>query len=163
MNYFVLIIAQGLSKIDTMNFDPNKFDKSTFNNDGYVKRIEKPWGYELHFVRENMPYFGKLMHINKGHRQSMQIHDAKQETYLVTSGRAKVLWENNKGGLIETELEPNKGFTTLLGQRHRLCSITDCDILEFSTPEKGTTWRLEDDYKRPDETPDQRKKERGEV
>ncbi|MBP9814846.1 MAG: cupin [Candidatus Levybacteria bacterium] len=144
------------------NLNIPQFDKSKFNNDGYVKRVEKPWGYELHFVKEEMPYMGKLMHINAGCRQSMQLHDAKQETYLVTSGRAKVLWENNKGEIIETELEQNVGFTTLLGQRHRLCGITDCDILEFSTPEMGTTWRLEDDYARPDETPEQRKKERGE-
>lgn len=137
-------------------------DKSKFTNDGYVKRVEKPWGYELHYVQEDKPYMGKLMHINAGCRQSMQLHDAKQETYLLSKGRAKVIWENNKGELIETELEEGKGFTTLLGQRHRLCGITDCDIIEFSTPEKGTTWRLEDDYSRPDETPEQRKKERGE-
>ncbi|MGA2968165.1 MAG: hypothetical protein ABSD69_03295, partial [Candidatus Levyibacteriota bacterium] len=61
-----------------------------------------------------------------------------------------------------TILTPGKGYTTLIGQRHRLCGITDCDIIEFSTPEKGTTLRLEDDYKRPDETPEQRKIERGE-
>ncbi len=142
--------------------DLNNIDKSKFTNEGYVKRVEKPWGYELHFVEEDKPYMGKLMHINAGRRQSLQIHDAKQETYLLASGRAKVLWENNKGELIETEFEMGKGYTTLLGQKHRLCGITDCDILEFSTPEAGTTLRLEDDYKRPDETPDQRKLERGE-
>ena len=146
-----------------MNFDSKQFDKSSFANDGYVKRVEKPWGYELHFVQEDLPYMGKLMHINANCRQSMQIHDAKQETYLVTLGQAKVIWENNKGELIETELEKGKGYRTLIGQRHRLCGITDCDIIEFSTPEMGTTWRLEDDYKRPDETPQQRKKERGEA
>ena len=146
-----------------MKFDPKKFDKSSFTNSPYVKRVEKPWGHELHFVQENMPYMGKLMHINANCRQSMQIHDAKQETYLVISGHAKVIWENNKGELIETELEKGKGYRTLVGQRHRLCGITDCDIIEFSTPEMGTTWRLEDDYRRPDETPQQRKKERGEI
>lgn len=143
-------------------YDPSKFDKSTFDNNGYVKRVEKPWGYELHFVPEGMPYMGKIMHIDEGHRQSMQVHDVKQETYLILKGKGKVIWENNQGELIETELEPNVGFTTRTGQRHRLCSITDCDILEFSMPEGGTTWRLEDDYDRPDETDTQRKKERGE-
>jgi hypothetical protein len=38
--------------------------------------------------------------------------------------------------------------------------ITDCDILEVSTPEIGTTFRLEDDFKRPDETEELRKEER---
>ena len=46
------------------------------------------------------------------------------------------------------------------GKDIRLVGITECDVLEVSTPEIGTTYRLEDDYKRPDETEDQRKKER---
>lgn len=143
--------------------DFSKFDKSKFTNTSYSKKIQKPWGYELHFVQENMPYMGKLMHINQGHRQSMQIHDQKQETYLLILGHAKVIWEDNKGELIETELEIRKGYTTLVGQRHRLCGITDCDIVEFSTPEIGTTYRLEDDYLRGDETEDVRIKERNKM
>ena len=79
------------------------------------------------------------------------------------NGSAKVIWENSDGNLIETELESGKGYTCALGQKHRLMGITDCDIIEVSTPELGTTLRLEDDYKRPDETPEQRKKERGEL
>ncbi len=138
------------------------FDPSGFSNDSYVKRVEKPWGYELHFVREGLPYMTKLEHINKGHRQSMQIHDTKEETFILIKGRGGVIWENNKGELITTEFEPFKGYTIPIGQKHRLISITDCDIIEGSTPEAGTTWRLEDDYARPDETPSQRKKERGE-
>jgi mannose-6-phosphate isomerase-like protein (cupin superfamily) len=142
--------------------DLSKIDKTKFTTDGYVKRVEKPWGYELHFVQEDKPYMGKILHINANCRLSMQVHDQKQETYLLNSGEAKIIWENNKGELVETILTPGKGYTTLIGQRHRLCGITDCDIIEFSTPEKGTTLRLEDDYKRPDETPEQRKIERGE-
>ena len=72
-------------------------------------------------------------------------------------GRAKVLWDNDKGELVETEFEYGKGYTTQVGQRHRLIGITDCDIIEVSTPEQGTTYRLEDDYKRPDETEEVRK------
>lgn len=146
-----------------MNFDPKQFDKSTFANEPYVKKIEKPWGYELHWVPENKPYMGKVLHINKDARLSLQIHDQKQESWYLINGRAKVIWDNNKGKLIETELENGKGLATELGQRHRLVGITDCDIIEVSTPEMGTTYRLEDDYKRPDETPQQRKKERRET
>ena len=143
--------------------DPKQFDKSKFTNQSYVKRVEKPWGYELHWVPEGVPYMGKIEHVNAGARMSLQIHDTKQESWFLMKGRAKIIWENTQGELIETELEKGKGYRTLVGQRHRLCGITDCYIIEFSTPEMGTTWRLEDDYKRPDETPEQRKKERGEV
>lgn len=138
------------------------FDPSDFTNDSYAKRIEKPWGYEIHWVPEGLPYLGKIEHVNAGARMSLQIHDEKQESWFLMDGRAAVIWENSAGELIETELEVGKGYTIAVGQKHRLKGITDCNIIEVSTKESGTTWRLEDDYARPDETPQQRKKERGE-
>ena len=136
------------------------FDTSKFSNDGYGRRIEKPWGYEFHWVPEDAPYMGKLLHINAGARLSLQQHDQKSESWFLGQGRAKVIWEDKTGKLIETELKSGQGYTTQVGQKHRLVGITDCDIIEVSTPELGTTWRLEDDYSRPDETPEQRQKER---
>lgn len=143
--------------------DLNNIDPSNFSNEPYKKIIEKPWGYELHWVSDTLPYMGKVLHINEGKRLSLQIHDVKQESWFLLEGKAKVVWDNNKGDLIETELEKGVGYTCMVGQRHRLVGITDCDVLEVSTPEAGTTLRLEDDYKRPDETPQQRKKERNEL
>lgn len=136
------------------------FEKATFKNSSYSKRIDKPWGYELHWVEEAKPYMGKILHIQAGKRLSLQLHDKKQESWFLMSGRGKVIWENGEGELIETELEQGKGYTCALGQKHRLAGITDCDIIEVSTPEIGTTFRLEDDYKRPNETEEQRKLER---
>lgn len=127
------------------------FDPKTFSNTPYQKKIEKPWGYEIHWVPEEKPYMGKVLHINAGKRLSLQYHDKKEETWFLMNGRAKVMWDNNKGELIETELQKNLGYSCIIGQRHRLIGITDCDIIEVSTPETGTTHRLEDDYKRPDE------------
>lgn len=142
--------------------DPNQFDKSKFSNLPYSKRVEKPWGYEIHWVPDDKPYIGKILHVNKDARLSLQVHDKKQESWYLMNGQAMVIWENPEGDIIETELMQGQGYTTEVGQKHRLVGITDCDIIEVSTPEMGTTYRLEDDYSRPDETPEQRKKERGE-
>lgn len=139
---------------------PPAFDSSQFSNMSYAKRIDKPWGYELHWVPEDAPYMGKVLHINAGSRLSLQLHDQKSESWYLLKGRATVVWENSKGELIETELKLGQGYTTLIGQKHRLLGVTDCDIIEVSTPEIGTTWRLEDDYSRPHETEEQREKER---
>lgn len=138
----------------------NHFDPNAFSNEPYQKKIEKPWGYEIHWAPEDKPYMGKVLHINAGKRLSLQIHDKKQETWYIINGRAKVMWDNNKGELIETELEKGKGYSCIIGQRHRLIGITDCDIIEVSTPEIGITYRLEDDFKRPNETEEVRKIER---
>lgn len=136
------------------------YDPAEFSTAPYIKRIDKPWGYELHWVPEDAPYMGKILHINKDARLSLQLHDEKQESWLVVNGQAAVIWENEQGELVQTELQPGQGYSTKLGQRHRLLGLTDCDVVEVSTPELGTTWRLEDDYARPHETPEQRELER---
>lgn len=132
----------------------------SYLNTPYSRKIEKPWGYEIHFVAEGKPYMGKIIHIQKGKRLSLQVHDKKLESWFLIKGRAKVFWDNSKKELIETEFELGKGYTCEVGQRHRLVGITDCDIVEVSTAEIGTTFRLEDDYQRPNETEEIRKRER---
>ena len=142
--------------------DPPSFEPACFDNSAYARRVDKPWGWEVHWTPAHLPYMGKLLHLNANARMSLQLHDAKRESWMLLSGRAKVAWEDSAGELIETELELGKGYTCALGQRHRLIGITECEIVEVSTPEAGTTWRLEDDYARPHESPSQRDQERSE-
>lgn len=137
-----------------------RFEKSKFTNAPFAKKIVKPWGYEIHWVPIDKPYMGKFLHLNAGARFSLQYHDGKLESWFLIAGQAKIIWDDQNGNLIETQMENGKGYSCVPGQRHRIFGITDCDVIEVSTPEAGTTYRLEDDYGRPDETPDQRKKER---
>lgn len=135
---------------------PEDIKKEPVSNEPYSRKVEKPWGYEIHWTRDDLPYMGKILHINADARLSLQQHDKKKESWYLISGRAKVIWDNAEGELMETELEAGQGYTCALGQRHRLVGITDCDIAEVSTPEIGVTFRLEDDYARPDETEEMR-------
>ena len=132
--------------------DPDGDGSQHFSTEGFARRVEKPWGHEIHWTPDDRPYAGKVLHVNAGKRLSLQVHDAKTESWLLMSGRAMVVWDDGSGELIETELQPGLGYSCQIGQRHRLVGITDCDILEVSTPEIGTTHRLQDDYARPDET-----------
>ncbi len=54
-------------------------------------------------------------------------------------------------------MEFGKGYTIVPFQCHRFEALEDSDIIEVSTAEKGTTFRLEDDYSRSDETEQIRK------
>lgn len=145
---------------DLKLYNPQDFDASNFNTSPYARRIDKPWGYEIHLVPPETEYMLKIIHINEGARLSLQVHDEKKESWTLLHGNAKVIWEDREKNMIETVLEKGKGYSTEIGQGHRLIGVTDCDILEASTPEKGTTWRLEDDFARPHETPEQREEER---
>ena len=47
-----------------------------------VTRVEKPWGYELHWAKTDR-YVGKLIHVNAGHALSLQYHNQKDETIFL--------------------------------------------------------------------------------
>jgi mannose-6-phosphate isomerase-like protein (cupin superfamily) len=132
-------------------------DKNGFTNQPYIKRVEKPWGYELIFTPDNLPYTGKIMHIEAGKRLSLQVHDTKQESYWLASGECNLVIENTKGEMDIIQMEKGKGYTMMIGQKHRHQAVTDCDVFEVSLPETGNTYRLEDDYARPTETEEMRK------
>lgn len=132
-------------------------DRSGFSNQSYIKKVEKPWGYELIFTPEGLPYTGKIMHISAGKRLSLQVHDTKQESYWLASGDCNLIIENQKGELETISMQKGVGYTMMVGQKHRHSAVTDCDVFEVSLPETGTTYRLEDDYSRPDETEEMRK------
>lgn len=132
-------------------------DLSKFENTPFVKKVPKPWGFELIFTPEGLPYTGKIEHINTGCRVSLQVHDKKQESYYLFDGECNLLVEDKAGEIETIKMEKGVGYTVALGQKHRLAAVTDCQIFEASTPESGTTYRLEDDYSRPDETEEIRK------
>lgn len=125
----------------------------------YQKRVDKPWGWEILWA-ETGEYTGKILHVLAGKRISLQYHDQKLETQCLLSGRAVLVIGDADGQLRQIEMEPGKGYTVRPFQRHRLVGITDAQILEVSTPESGTTYRLDDDYGRPDESEDLRRLER---
>jgi mannose-6-phosphate isomerase len=142
-------------------FDQNQFDKSQFTNHPFAfKDTTKPWGWEIIFTKPTDPYTGKIIHLNAGKRFSLQAHESKQETQMLISGEANLIIDNENGEMITIFMEPMRGYTILPGQRHRVQAITNCDIYEVSKPETGTTFRLEDDYQRKDQTEEVREEER---
>lgn len=111
--------------------------------------IAKPWGQEIILTEANLPYAGKIAITKAGQRWSLQYHDQKTETITLVFGQAQIILDNQS-----IDMEINHGYTIHPNVKHRLIAITDSVTYEVSTPEIGITHRLEDDYQRPDETPD---------
>ena len=126
----------------------------------YQLKVEKPWGYELILTPSESPVTGKILHLKAGARFSYQYHEQKQETVVLIFGQAKLIFEDESGKLQEVEMESQKGYFIKPYVKHRCQAISDCDIMEASTPEVGKTVRLEDDYSRPDETEAERSQAR---
>ena len=111
-----------------------------------VTRVEKPWGYELHWAKTDR-YVGKLIHVNRGHALSLQYHNQKDETIFLWAG--KMLFEIDVNGtLTKREMLPGESVHVTPPTIHRMTAIEDCDVFEVSTPELHDVVRLEDRYGR---------------
>lgn len=110
-------------------------------------RVEKPWGHEIIWAHTNQ-YVGKVLHILKGHRLSLQYHKQKDETIYVLSGRLSFTVGCAEDDLRVIVMEPGTRYHIQPGLIHRMEAIETTDILEVSTPELDDVVRLRDDYGR---------------
>ena len=114
---------------------------------GEITRVEKPWGYELHWAKTDR-YVGKLIHINKGHALSLQYHNKKDETIYVQAGKMLFEMGPTADALERREMVPGDVVHVTPPTVHRMTAIEDTDIFEVSTPEVEDVVRLEDRYGR---------------
>jgi mannose-6-phosphate isomerase len=111
-----------------------------------VLRIDKPWGYELHWAKTDR-YVGKILHIDAGHALSLQYHNHKDETILLWEGRLRFEIGHGDDGRA-WEMTPGERVHVTPGTVHRMTAIDDCTLVEVSTSELDDVVRLEDRYGR---------------
>jgi mannose-6-phosphate isomerase-like protein (cupin superfamily) len=110
-------------------------------------RVDKPWGYELRFAITER-YLGKVIHVNRGEALSLQYHEMKDETLLVTKGVMDLELADGDGALKTHRLVPGDLVRIIPGRRHRMTAVEDCEFFEVSSPEIDDVVRLEDRYGR---------------
>ena len=138
--------------------------------------VPKPWGHETIWAKTDR-YVGKILHIKAGHALSVQYHRQKDETVYLLSGELKY-WvqkmtdSQRHGGqapgphrtagtgetpvagrqaipdMVDVRLRIGDAFRITPGTIHYMEAVTDCDILEVSTPELDDVVRLKDRYGR---------------
>ena len=111
-----------------------------------MTRVEKPWGYELHWAKTER-YVGKVLHVKAGHALSLQYHRVKDETIFLWKGKLKLDLQEG-GDLVSREMLPGESVHITPTTVHRMTAIEDSDIFEVSTPELDDVVRLEDRYGR---------------
>ena len=110
-------------------------------------RVDKPWGFELRFAITDR-YLGKVIHVNKGEALSLQYHDHKDETLLLTLGSMDLELEDDKGEIQTHRLTTGNVIRIVPGRKHRMNAVEDCEFFEVSSPEINDVVRLEDRYGR---------------
>jgi mannose-6-phosphate isomerase len=111
-----------------------------------VVRVPKPWGHEIIWAHTER-YVGKILHIRAGHALSVQYHERKDETVYLLRGELKY-WVKTGEEMKDMRLKEGDAFRITPGTIHYMEAVTDCDVLEASTPELDDVIRLKDRYGR---------------
>lgn len=106
------------------------------------KVVDKPWGKEIWYAHTDN-YAGKVLHVNAGHRLSLQKHEIKEETLYLLSGEVLLTYGDQT-----YTWEPGHFVHIPPNTVHRFEALEDAVLLEVSTPHLEDVVRLEDDYKR---------------
>ncbi len=111
-----------------------------------VSRVDKPWGYELRFVRTDR-YAGKVLFIKAGAQLSLQYHEKKDEAFFVQSGTLDLVLGRDADQKV-VRMQPGESHHITPHTVHRFRAVTDTLLFEVSTPELEDVVRIEDDYGR---------------
>jgi len=114
--------------------------------------VNKPWGHENVWALTEK-YVGKVLHINKGKRLSLQFHRVKEETIMVLEGTMELILEEKSdpprvyGSII---MKPGDTYhiSPLTVHRFSASQGTDVKVVEVSTTEIYDIVRLQDDHGR---------------
>jgi len=124
-------------------------------------RVDKPWGWERWYT-QNLDGFSiyslKLIHMDRGHRSSLQSHEVKSETNYIIRGKAQVLYglqappasESTKQVIDTAKLKSRicaigDGWSNKVMELHRVVAYETYDAVEISTPELDDVIRWQDD------------------
>ena len=111
------------------------------------RRVEKPWGYEIWWAATDQ-YVGKILHVNKGHRLSLQYHEVKDETSYVLAGRLILVQGDSPDSLSERVVSVGDVWRNQPGMIHTIEALEDADVLEAPTPLLEDVVRISDNYGR---------------
>src|SRR3954468_1495754 len=113
---------------------------TTMSGPSHIKTVPKPWGHESIWAHTDR-YVGKILHIKAGQALSVQYHNVKDETVHLLSG--ELVYRVQMGEqLDDMHLKAGESFRITPGTIHQMEAITDCDVLEVSTPELDDVVRL---------------------
>jgi len=113
-----------------------------------VRHVSKPWGHETIWAANDL-YVGKILHIKAGKALSVQYHEMKDETVYLLSGEIKYCVQlDGSDRPKDVFLKQGEAFRITPGTIHYMEAVTDCDVLEASTPHLDDVVRLQDRYGR---------------
>ena len=107
---------------------------------------EREWGTETLLALVSRKYSMKRLEIKAGSKGGLQFHHKKDECGYLISGTLIVRYDDGTENLVKRELQPGAVFHFPPGVVHQEEAVTDCVVIEVSTPHFNDRVRVEKSY-----------------
>tara|TARA_B110000971_G_C19717324_1_gene367003 strand:+ start:23 stop:451 length:429 start_codon:yes stop_codon:yes gene_type:complete len=104
---------------------------------------KRQWGSEILLVLIPKILTLKLLKIKKGKQGGLQYHHKKNECGYLISGKLQITYQNEKSKLVKKILTKGKTFHFQPGLIHQEKALSDCQIIEASSPHFNDRVRVE--------------------
>ena len=107
---------------------------------------KRDWGEETLLCLIPKKISLKLLFLKKGKKGGLQFHRKKNECGYILSGKLMIRFDDGNGKLKKKILKSGQSFHFPPGFVHQEEAITDCKIIEASTPHFNDRVRVEKKY-----------------
>ncbi len=107
---------------------------------------KRDWGSEILLAVVSKKYSLKKLIMKAGTKGGLQYHHKKNECGYIISGKLLVRFDDGSGKLSEKILKKGDSFQFPPGAVHQEEALTDCEIIEVSTPFFNDRVRVERNY-----------------
>ena len=106
----------------------------------------RPWGEELMLFAVPGAYTFKKLVMRKGAKGGLQYHHKKDEGGYLVSGELLIRYDAGDGNISERTVKEGECMHFPVGSVHQEEALTDCVIIEVSTPFLNDRVRVEEEY-----------------
>ena len=107
---------------------------------------ERPWGTEDLLALSSGKFSVKRLFVKRGNKGGLQYHRLKDEVAVLISGRMLIRYDIGDGVLRDRIIEAGHAVHFPAGLIHQEEALTDCEIIEASTPHFNDRVRMEEKY-----------------
>lgn len=107
---------------------------------------ERPWGTEDLLALVSEKFSVKILKIKAGNKGGLQYHRLKDEVAVVISGELLIRYDLGDKIIREKVVRSGEAAHFMPGLVHQEEALTDCVIIEASTPHFNDRVRVEDVY-----------------
>ena len=106
----------------------------------------RDWGTETLLAMVPDEFSLKKLVLRAGFKGGLQYHHKKNECGYLISGELIIRFDDGNGNLVEKNISPGDSFHFPPGAVHQEEAVTDCVIIEASTPYFNDRVRVEERY-----------------